>query len=176
VRTEGQIRHKDGHTVDVILEAVEIEENRFVAYIQDVATQQEHEREIEAQRDNLEILNQVLRHDIRNDLQLVTAYAGLLVGGCEDEERKGYITTIQDSADHAVELTGTAREIADVMLSSTQEDTQVTLRTALQKEMNEVQFSYPSASVTYDTTIPSVTINAAEMVSSVLVVELPKTG
>lgn len=167
MRTEGQIRHKDGHVVDVILEAVEIEDGRFVAYVQDVTAQKEYERQVEDQRDNLETLNQVLRHDIRNDLQLVTAYADLLVEECEDEEVKEYITTIQDSADHAVELTDTAREIADVMLSVTEEGQQVNLRAVLEKEVSEVQSAYPNAAVTYDTAIPSVTINANNMVSSV---------
>lgn len=133
MRSDRQIRHKDGHTVDVIIEAVEIEEGQFVAYVQDVTAQKASERRLEEQRDNLEILSEVLRHDIRNDLQLVTAYADLLAGECEEEEVGEYITTIQESADHAVELTETAREMADVMLSVTQDNQQVNLRTVLDK-------------------------------------------
>ena len=294
IRTEGQIRHKDGHAVDVILEAVEIEDGRFVAYVQDISKQKgyekalerardelrqiidllpdpifvknrddeillsneanaellgatrevvegnpepeffpesdhyetlrqrdiaviesgestmfeeevesiasekhilqtsripfktpktgeeavlgyarditklkEYEQELEEQRDNLEILNQVLRHDIRNDLQLVTAYTDLLAEECEDDEVKTYITTIQDSADHAVELTDTAREIAEVMVSTTEEGRQINLRTVVEQEVGGVQSSYPNAAVTYDTTIPPVTINANDMISSV---------
>ena len=167
MRTDGQIRHKDGHTVDVIIEAVELEDGRFVAYVQDVTAQKEYERQLENQRDNLETLNQVLRHDIRNDLQPVTAYADLLAEECEDEEVKEYITTIQDSADHAVELTDTAREIADMMVSVAQNGEQVNLRAVLEKEVSEVQSAYPNAAVTYDTTIPPVIINANDMVSSV---------
>jgi PAS domain S-box-containing protein len=137
-----------------------------LGYARDITKLKEYEQEIEEQRDNLEILNQVLRHDIRNDLHLVTAYADLLIEECEDDEVKEYITTIQDSADHAVELTDTAREIADVMVSTTEEGQQVNLRAVLEKEVNEVQSSYPNAAVTYDTTIPPVTVNANDMVSS----------
>lgn len=167
MRTEGQIRHKDGHAVDVILEAVEIDDGRFVAYVQDITAQKESERQLKDQRNNLETLNQVLRHDVRNDLQLVTAYADLLAEECEDEAVNEYIKTIQDSADHAVELTDTAREIADMMVSVTQDSQQVNLRAVLEKEVSEVQSSYPNAAVTYDTTIPPVSINANDMVSSV---------
>jgi signal transduction histidine kinase len=138
-----------------------------VAYVQDLTAQKEYERQLKDQRDSLEVLNQVLRHDIRNDLQVVTAYADLLVKECEDEAVKEYITTIQDSADHAVELTDTAREIADMMVSVTRDSQQVDLRSVLEKEVSEVQSAYPNAAVTYETTIPSVSVTATEMISSV---------
>ncbi|MEZ3165040.1 PAS domain-containing sensor histidine kinase [Halorubrum sp. RMP-47] len=145
----------------------EIGEEAVFGYARDITELREYEQELEDQRDNLEILNQVLRHDVRNDLQLVTAYADLLVEECEDEEVKGYITTIQDSADHAIELTRTAREIADVMLSTTKEGQQVNLRAILENEVSEVQSSYPNAAVSLETTVSSVTINANDMLSSV---------
>ena len=167
MRTEAQILDEDGDTVDVILEAVEIEDSRLVAYVQDITAQKEYERQLKDQRDSLEVLNQVLRHDIRNDLQLVTAYADLLAEECEDEEVKEYITTVQESADHAVELTDTAREMADVMVSVTQDSQQVNLRAVLEKEVSEVQSAYPNAAVTYDTTIPPVSLTASDMISSV---------
>src|SRR6056297_2815923 len=69
---------------------------------------QAYERRLEKQRDDLETLNQVLRHDIRNDLQIVLAYAALLAdhveAGSDDED---YLETLQDSASQAVELTTT---------------------------------------------------------------------
>jgi len=146
---------------------VERSESAVLGYARDITELEKYEQELKEQRDNLEVLNQVLRHDVRNDLQLVTAYADLLLEECEDEELKEYTTTIRESANHAVELTGTAREIADVMLSATREDQQVDLRAVLEKEVSEVQSSYPDAAVTYDTAIPPVTINATEMVSSI---------
>ncbi|TKX53668.1 sensor histidine kinase, partial [Halorubrum sp. SP9] len=39
---------------------------------------QDPEERLKRQRDDLQLLNQVMRHDIRNDLQLVGAYAELL--------------------------------------------------------------------------------------------------
>lgn len=167
VRTEDQIRRKDGRTIDVILEAVEIDEGRVVAYVQDITAQKRNERQLEDQRDNLETLNQVLRHDVRNDLQLVTAYADLLDEEREGDEVKEYITKIQNSAEHAVELTGTAREISDVMLSVGQDNRQVNLRSVLEKEVDEIQSSYPNAAVSFETTVSSIIIEADEMIYSV---------
>mgnify|MGYP000129702976 CR=1 FL=1 len=170
VKVEGEHRRKDGSTfpVEVWVTKIEFEnEERFIAHGRDVTERKEYEQELEEQRDNLETLNQVLHHDVRNDLQLVTAYADLLIEECEDDGLKKYIATIRDSADHAVELTETTREIADVMLSTTQEERQVNLRAALDKEVSAVQSSYPDAAVTYDTAIPSVAIEATDMLSAV---------
>ena len=154
-------------TTRIPFTTVQKSESAVLGYARDITELREYEQELEEQRDNLEVLNEVLRHDVRNDLQLVTAYADLLHDECEDEELKEYITTIQDSADHAVELTGTAREIADLMLSATEEGQHVNLRTILEKEVSEVQSSYPKAAVTLGTTVPSVTITANDIVSSV---------
>ena len=45
-----------------------------VGTIEDITERKEYERRLRQQRDNLETLNQMVRHDIRNDLQLVSAY------------------------------------------------------------------------------------------------------
>jgi PAS domain S-box-containing protein len=167
MRTEGTILHKDDDKIDVLIEAVALGDDRFVAYTQDISEQREYQRRLEEQRDNLETLNQVLRHDVRNDLQLVTAYSDLLADKCENEDEKEFIEKISTSADHAVELTETAREIADVMLSATAKGQQINLRNTLEKEVSEVQSSYSDSAITYKTPIPSVTIHANDMISSV---------
>jgi len=148
-----EMRRSDGDTV--------------LVYAHDITELKEYEKELENQRDNLEILNGVLRHDIRNDLQQVTAYADLLINECDDESMCKYISMIQSSADHAVELTDTARELADAMVSVTQDSQAVNLRAVLEKEVSEVQSSYPNAAVTYETTIPDIVVNANDMLASV---------
>jgi hypothetical protein len=52
-RTEEQIRHRDGYTVDVILETVEIGEGRLVAYVQDISDEKEYKKALERTRDEL---------------------------------------------------------------------------------------------------------------------------
>lgn len=167
MRTEGALLRKDGDEIDVLIEAVTLENDRLVAYVHDISDQKEYERQVTEQRDNLEILNQVLRHDIRNDLQVVTSYADLLAARCENADEKKYIDKIGSSADHAIDLTGTAREIADVMLSVTGEQQQINLRGVLEKEVSEVQSSYSDSAVTTETPIPSVSIYASDVISSV---------
>ena len=135
--------------------------------LHEITAQKQYELQIEQQRDDLETLNQVLRHDIRNDLQLITAYGDILDDECETEDKQQYINMINKSADHAVELTQTARELSEVMLSDSVEEQRVTLQTILTDEVTEVQASYPSATLEFGTEIPSVTLAANDMISSV---------
>lgn len=133
----------------------------------EITAQKQYELQIEQQRDNLETLNQVLRHDIRNDLQLITAYGDMLDDDCETEANQQYINTISESADHAVELTQTARELSAVMLSDSIEEQRVTLQTMLTDEVAEIQAAYPDVALEFGTEIPPVTLAANEMISSV---------
>ena len=135
--------------------------------LHEITAQKQYELQIEQQRDDLETLNQVLRHDIRNDLQLITAYGDILDDECETENKQQYINMINKSANHAVELTQTARELSEVMLSDSVEEQRVTLQTILTDEVTEVQASYPSATLVFGTEIPSVTLAANDMISSV---------
>ena len=140
---------------------------RAVGIHQDVTELKEYERQLEEQRDSLNNLNRVLRHDIRNDLQLITAYTELLESGCDDEEVQEYIDTVLEHANHAVELTTSAGEMADVLFSADEELQQVDLRTVLEGEIQEVESAYSDVELTWEATIPPVSIQANNMLSSV---------
>jgi len=135
--------------------------------VRDITERKEYEKRLETQRDNLDVLNQVLRHDIRNDLQLVTAYGELLEERCDDGEAVEYAGTVLESAEHAVDLTKSAREMADVMLSAEQDLQQVELQPIVESEIEEVQATYPTAVITAKTAIPDVTVQANDMLGSV---------
>jgi len=72
-----------------------------IGTIEDITERKEYEQRLMQQRDNLETLNQMVRHDIRNDLQLVSAYTEL-VEDHVDEEGREYLDTVQESAANAV--------------------------------------------------------------------------
>ena len=135
--------------------------------VRDITEQKRYERTLEEQRDTLEVLNQVLRHDVRNDLQLVTSYAEMLEDSCEDDEASRHATTILESARHAVELTQTARDIADVLLSDSKETRRVALEPTLESKASEVQSSYPESVIECDPRLPSVRVDADGMLQSV---------
>ena len=109
---------------------------------------QAYERQLKEQRDNLETLNQVLRHDVRNDLQVVLAYGDLLADHVEDDsDASDYLDTLQDSASQAVELTKTAREMADVMLTNAADRQQLCPSPLIKHVATAVQTQYTDADI-----------------------------
>jgi len=136
--------------------------------IRDITTRKQAQQQLEEQRNNLELLNQVLRHDIRNDLQVVAGYGDLLTDYV-DEDGAEYLTTLRESANHSVELTKTARDMADVMLSreDAQPQGQVSLRNTLEQELETVESEYPDAHVVVEGALPAVQVQANQMLDSV---------
>lgn len=138
----------------------------FVGFQQDITEQKQSETQVEHQRDNLDTLNQVLRHDIRNDLQLVSSYGEMLADHVDDEGRE-YLDTLLESAENAVELTRTAREIADVMLEGTSDLQPVSLRHTLSQTIDDFTSTQSDAVVRTVTPVPDVTVRANDMLDSV---------
>jgi PAS domain S-box-containing protein len=134
-------------------------------FISDITDQHKYEEELESQRDNLEVLNQVLRHDIRNDLQLVTVYADRLEDSVDEHQE--YVETIRESARHAVELTTTARDMADVWLSENEELTPIPLASALENVLDEARSVHTNSIITVDGDIPDATVLVDDMITSV---------
>jgi len=130
-------------------------------------TDEQQVQTLERQNERLDLLNQILRHDIRNDLQLITSYADLLAEECDDQELHDYIDAVLESADHAVDLTTTAKQLADVMRSSDEKLKQVNLRASLRSEIEDIQSSYPNTTITSETAVPDVPVRANEMLASV---------
>jgi signal transduction histidine kinase len=122
---------------------------------------------LEEQRDNLDVLNRVLRHDIRNDLQVITGYVEMLADECDDAETDAHFETIHGTIDHAIGLTKVAREMADVMLSTDEASRPVDLRTVLENELDEVRSTYADAVVSTETTVPRIAVEADDMLNSV---------
>ncbi|ELY42396.1 hybrid sensor histidine kinase/response regulator [Natronorubrum sulfidifaciens] len=141
-------------------------ETAVLGYARDVTELKTYERQLETQRDNLEVLNQVVRHDIRNDLQLVLAYAETLEDVVDETERE-YVEQVLASARNAVAITETARDVSEVMLQADAEPTQARLRYTLERELDEIRSTYENAVVTVEGSIPSVDVVADDMLESV---------
>jgi PAS domain S-box-containing protein len=153
-----------GQTTAVVVE--DDGEVYFEGVVQDVSTRKAYEQRIEAQRDKLELLNEVVRHDIRNDLQLVVAYAELLEDHV-DAAAKPHLSTIEESASNAIELTKTARDLAETVLQTDADREPVSLNESLEAQIEEVRSTYEDAVVALDGPVPSVTVLANEMLASV---------
>lgn len=125
----------------------------------------EYEQQLESQRDNLELLNQIVRHDIRNDIHIITAYAEVLSDAVDEEN--DYVEKILEASNDAVAITETARDITDVMLGEGTDLSAVNLRAVLEEEIDSVTSNYDKAVVTVDGSIPPVDVRADDMLDAV---------
>lgn len=141
-------------------------EDAILGYGRDVTELKQYEQTLERQRDNLEVLNKVVRHDVRNDLQLVQVYSELLEDHIEGDGEE-YVQKVQEAARDAVSITETARDVTEVLLQSGTTRSPVNLRYVLEEQVDEVRASYQRALVTLGGTVPEVEVLADEMLESV---------
>ncbi|MFP8957308.1 PAS domain S-box protein [Natrialbaceae archaeon A-CW3] len=135
---------------------------------QDISQQKHYEQRLTEQRDELDVLNQVLRHDIRNDLQVVTGYLDLLTEYIdEDHDGREYIDRTLHSSEHAIELTQTARQLADVMLQDEREFKTIPISRIIANEVEAIQSAYPRAEIDYKEPHPDSNVLADDLLGSV---------
>ncbi|MXV63877.1 PAS domain S-box protein [Natronorubrum sp. JWXQ-INN-674] len=142
------------------------EVSQIIGIARNITELRDHEQQLTEQRDNLDILNQVLRHDIRNELQLVTAYANTIADRVEGDDLT-YVETIQESAERAVKLTETARDMSEVMLTDTSNLREVDLQIVLNRVLRDVRSTHSDVIITEEGSVPSDTVLANDMLDSV---------
>ena len=148
------------------LEPIADRHGGHVIVLREITAQKQYEQKIEQQRDNLQIVNQVVRHDIRNNLQLVVAYADILETSLEEHGTEE-LSKISEAAHDAVDITTNARDVTEVMLQGDDDCYRVELGSVLETELEDVQASQDHAVVTVDKPVPTVQILADDLLGSV---------
>ena len=117
--------------------------------------------------EQLEALNRVVRHDIRNDMNVVYGWAEELerhvdAAGAEAVDR------ILTASRHVIELTEVAREFVESVGGEEPIDLKpIDLRRYLRNEIETQRDTYPETEFTVVDELPSVSVRANEMLSSV---------
>jgi len=170
--TEHRMRTADGEWKwirdigEIVERNADGEPVRAVGIHLDIDERKDYERTLERQRDNLEVLNQVVRHDVRNALQLVLAYGDMLEGSVE-EEGEAYLRQILEAGREAVDITQTAGDVTKVLLRSETDRTPVPVRPVLEGQIDDVRANHERAIVAVDGPIPHVEVFADDMLESV---------
>lgn len=142
------------------------DETAVLGYARDVTDLKEYEHQLETQRNNLEVLNKMVRHDIRNHLQLVLAYAETLESHV-DADGTEYLDQVLESAQQAVDITTAARNVAEVMLQTESDLETVPLKQILGGEIEDIQSRYEGAVIETQQEIPELSVKGDEMLASV---------
>ena len=139
---------------------------RAVGIYIDVNEQKAYEQTLEDQRNDLKVLNQMVRHDIRNNLHIVVSYAKMLTDNVENEDEE-YLQKVIDSGSEAIDITQTAGEVTKAMLRSEADLTPRNLPSVLEGEIAQVRENHERALVSAEETLPDINIMADEMLESV---------
>jgi len=135
--------------------------------IKDVTETREYQQVLEERNERLELLNRIVRHDIRNDMQLVQGMADLL-DDLSDEREQPHLETIQARTEHVVELTDLMGELMDALVSEGEDTLEPTnLSFVLDREVREASSSYPDATIRMRGNVPLVEVMANDMLRSV---------
>ncbi len=137
----------------------------YVGFQQDITQRKQFEKRLTEQRDTLETLNAMVRHDIRNDLQLTLSSLELLEPYIADSEKK-HLRTALDSTQQAIQLTVAARDIADVLLRDGADTHAVSLELTLLDEIESIRTEYSTVTVNIEESLPSVDVEADKMLPS----------
>ena len=141
---------------------------RFIAVNHEITQLKELESSLREQREQMAILNRVLRHDVRNDLHVILGWAETLEPHT-DEEGEPYRKRILRSGNHIIELTEVAKDIVDGVFQNEEQDLkQVPLREILDSEVKKRQESFQEASIELlEEPDPSTKVFANELLTSV---------
>ncbi|WP_227131121.1 PAS domain-containing protein [Halorubellus salinus] len=138
-----------------------------IGICRDVTDQVAYEARLEARSEQLELLNRILRHDIRNDMTVVLAVLDLLSEHVADDEGADLVEEVGERAQHVVDLTATLRDLMTVVLDETEHLQPVPVAGVLEDELADVDAAFPRAITRIDGDLPDVAVRANEMLHSV---------
>ncbi|MFC6862621.1 PAS domain S-box protein [Halomicroarcula sp. GCM10025817] len=171
---EGELQavRQDGTTFTAYCSASYVENDAdepiaLMSSFVDITERKKQERKLRQANEELEMLNHVVRHDIRNDMAVILGWAELLEEHVDDAG-SDHLEKILTSGEHIVELTEIARDYVETVTSEeTVEIRPTPLRSVLDTELTLRQESYPDADINTVGLIPDVEVQANEMLSSV---------
>ena len=165
-RGEATGRRRDDKTFHQDLSLTPTDNGGLVCVVRDITERKEYEQKLEDQRNNLEILNQVVRHDIRNDMAVVSGRADLLEEHVE-EAGKEDLEAIQNSVESATGLTKTARDLSEIMLSTEEDVEPIRLDQCLNSVIENVREKFDTAVITTEDQIPGTQVRGNELLEAV---------
>jgi signal transduction histidine kinase len=121
----------------------------------------------ERQTEQLLLLNRITRHDIRNDMQIISGWTEQLAGHTDaagDQIRQ----RILDSSQHVVDLTKAVREFVETLQTAGRPDLEpIDLESVVTDELTKRRATFNDAEFTVTGEIPQVDVRANGLLASV---------
>jgi PAS domain S-box-containing protein len=160
---EGRVIRPDGSVRWVLTRQVLIRDDGEITEVVGISTDITEQKRRE---EELELLNRIIRHDIRNDMAVMLGWAELLEEDI-DEGSEENLQKIVTSGEHIIELTEIARDYVEAVVSNDDITVEsVSVASILETELSLREESFPDAEFVLDS-LPDVEVTANGMLSSV---------
>ncbi|WP_165874839.1 PAS domain S-box protein [Natrarchaeobius oligotrophus] len=143
------------------------EPTSLIASARDITEQRNRNRTLESTRDKLAVLNQVVRHDLRNHMQIVRGRGRLLAPHVDDAGEQ-HLEEVLLSVEEAIDLTETARELTETMFGDDEQLRPVSVQQVVASVVETAETRYEWATITVDGTDAETTVRADDMFESVV--------
>jgi PAS domain S-box-containing protein len=146
-RMEYRIRHADGSWRTFEAVSVNLLDdpviNGVVVNARDVTARRRYEQ-------RLRVLNRVLRHDLRNEVNVIQGHADLLLDGNATAEAKEHARVVRRKAETLVDLGEQTRKIDYTLHSTDGVEKPLEITHAIDERLDAIQEEFPSAIVHRD--------------------------
>ncbi|WP_255194931.1 hybrid sensor histidine kinase/response regulator [Halorarius litoreus] len=146
----------------------EIRPTRFAHAVQYAIERTKTQRELRQRTRELAILNQLMRHDVKNDISLVVGRGHELT---EYVEARGeqLLAEVLTAANHVLQLTRTIGDTVETVTDESETDLRpVDPREVVIQQAEKARQLYGEAAVTVDGDLPDVRVAADELLSAVV--------
>ncbi|RLM83732.1 PAS domain S-box protein [Halobellus sp. Atlit-38R] len=158
-----------GNRIPVEINAAKFDyrdQSLLLGVFRDVSNQRNKEKQLQNRSEQLEILNQVVRHDIRNEMSVVTGWIDILAKYVDDEGTD-VLERVRHASQRVINLTEEARDYVEVVTEETTLDLYpISLNCVLREEIATRREQYPNAAFNISGDVPDVEVQANEMLSS----------
>ena len=118
----------------------------------------------------LEILNRVLRHDIRNDISVVLGWLDVLSADIPPERQSAF-DRVESASEHILDLTTTTRDIVEAMTGEGDGEADLApmnLTRAVVEEAERCRTTFETVTVDLPAAPPTLIVRANDLLSSVI--------
>jgi signal transduction histidine kinase len=141
---------------------------KVTGIVVDVTRQKRQEVELHRRADQLAVLNRIVRHDIRNDMNVAGGWLDVLRGEVPPDVRDRF-DRVAGTIDDVVELTETVGDALEVIEGETPAaDRAVDLGTVVEREAEKARARYDHATIETPAPTPEATVRASELFASVV--------
>ncbi|XGI84096.1 PAS domain S-box protein [Halorutilales archaeon Cl-col2-1] len=136
-----------------------------IGIFRDITAQKKYEEELQRRNTELELLNRIVRHDIRNDMTVALGWLSRLEGMVDDDAEE-CVERAESACESVVDLTEVARDFVRSIASDEEMEVEPVDISEVLREEYETKLSQTDAEITMED-IPSVEVRANDLIDSV---------